>query len=241
MPHIAETDQTSIAPIAAMRRAYDLIRRALGVTDLPAAWICVLLLVAEQEAQPLSWIERESGLSLSTVQRTLLALGSTDRYGKPGLDLIERISDPRHATKKIYFLTPSGKALIAKVVTVLTGDQAAAFDKPTAKEYLARFEAEQKSGEKFLDVKAFSPQVVATGKRSLRRSGQSVGPHVVTFPLAPAKTMLKEIDRWLEMNGGGQIYILDKISKPEGMVMVDLPSAEAQVWFILRWYGPVED
>ncbi|MHB2208023.1 MarR family winged helix-turn-helix transcriptional regulator [Methylobacterium sp. CM6257] len=240
MNGMPRSEQSSVSLVASMRRAHDLIRRALGATDLPAAWIAILLLVAEKEAQTIGWLEKESGLSLSTVQRTLLALGKSDRYGRPGLDLVESIADPRHGSRKIHFLTRKGRDLMSEVVAILARDPHSKLDVRTASEYMASFERERADKPQRIDIKAFSPQVVATGKRSIQRKyNEKVGSHIVAFPYAPAKSIIDAISDWVD-DHKGKIYILDNVAKPDGMVIVDLPDEHEQFHFVLMWRGAVE-
>lgn len=220
--------------VGAFRRANDTIRTCTGVPDLSASWVQVLLLIAETPAQPLSWIERESGLRTSSAQRVLLALGQTDRFGKPGLDLIEDITDPRHGARKLYFLTVKGRSLMAEVLGALTGEQQTTYAVPTGEEYISRFEAEQAARPARVDVKAFTSQEVATGKRALLRRGKKVGPHIVAFPLAPASSLLDEIEAWLGERGG-TLHRLPTVAKPDGMAIADLPIPAEQVHFHFRW------
>jgi DNA-binding MarR family transcriptional regulator len=220
--------------VSAFRRANDAIRTCSGVPDLSASWVQVLLLIAETPAQTLAQIERESGLRTSSAQRILLALGQTDRFGKPGLGLVEDIIDPRHGTRKLYFLTVKGRSLMAEVLCALTGDRHPTYEVPTGGEFLTQFEFEQAARPASVNLKAFTPQEVITGKRALLRRGKKVGPHIVTFPLAPANSIIDEIEAWLEERGG-IMHRLPTIAKPDGMAIVDLPIPEEQVHFHLRW------
>ena len=228
--------------IQILHRTLRVIRSVIGVSELPAAWVDVLLVIALDPALPLSLIEKESGLPSTTVQRALLAFGSTERYGKPGPGLIEGFGDPRHGGRKLYFLTAKGRTIMAEILTAMTGENISVYDAPTGGEYLTCFKNE--AGDKFnelgyIDPKAFTAQTVTVGKRALLRKGEKVSPHIVAFPLAPAFNAIKAIEAWTRKHGG-TLFQLSTIAKPHGMVIVDMPDAESQVAFHLRWRGPIQ-
>jgi hypothetical protein len=225
--------------IQILHRTIRTIRSVIGVSELPAAWVDVLLVVAIKPALPLSLIGEESGLPSTSVQRALLALGATERLGRPGPGLIEDITDPRHSARKLYFLTSKGRAVMAEILSAMTGESIPVYGAPTGREYLARFETEARNEFDelgYVDPKAFTAQIVTVGKRALLRRGKEVGPHIVAFPLAPAFKAIKTIEAWAGEQGG-TLYRLPSIAKPDGMVIVDLPHAELQVVFHLRWRG----
>lgn len=221
--------------IGALRCATETIRSAVGGADMPASWIAILLSIAEAEAQPLSELKRQVGLQTSTVLRIVYALGKEDRFGKPGLNLIEEIADPRHATRKLYFLSAAGRRLMAEVVCAVTGGGGQDYPVSTGSEFAARFAVEQANRVGHADIKAFTPQQVAKGKRSLARRNISVGPYAVGFPLLLARPDIEAIKRWVEEEYGGKVYELPGVAKPDGMVIADLPDETAQFWFYIRW------
>src|SRR4051812_41037818 len=107
-PTLLNGDKEQRRWIAALRSANDVIRLENHTPDLSTWLVKVLLLIAETPAQPLSWIQRESGLTTSGTQRVLLALGPVDRFGKPGMGLVEDLTDPQSGHRKIYFLSEQG-------------------------------------------------------------------------------------------------------------------------------------
>lgn len=228
--------------IRILQRTFRTVRSVIGISELPTAWVDVLLVIALKPALPLSLIEKESGLPSTSVQRALLAFGSTERRGKPGPGLIEGVTDPRHGARKLYFLTAKGQTIMAEILSALSGDNISFYDAPTGSEYLARFESEanDESDELgYIDPKAFSAQTVTVGKRALLRRGKKLGPHIVAFPLAPAVKAMEAIETWTREQGGTP-YRLPSIAKPDGMVIVDFPRPELQVAFHLRWRGPIQ-
>ena len=229
---LAEEQQGSV--LGAFRRAQDIIRSAVGVPDLSATWIQVLLLVAERPAQPLSAIEAEAKLGTSTAQWIIRALGETDRTGRPGLGLIDDVADPRNASRKLYFLTEKSRALMAEVLTELTGEPHRTYAVETALEFQERLEREQVAKPSRVDVKAFTPQMITSGKRSLARKGIEVGLHLVAFPLRPANKIIEEVDQWVRAHNG-TLHRLPNVIKPDGMAIADLPDKDVQFWFHMTW------
>lgn len=233
----AQSEQVRI-----LHRTIRTIRLAIGVSELPAAWVDVFLIVALKPALPLSSIEQESGLASTSVQRALLALSATERHGKPGPGLIEDAIDPRHGARKLYFLTMKGRVVMADILSAMSGKSVLDYKAPTASEYLAQ--PKSQSEDKldnfgYVDPKAFTAQTVTVGKRALLRRGTKVGPHIVAFPLVPASKAIKSIERWVEEQGGTPPYLLPSIAKPNGMVIIDFPIPELQVAFFIRWRGPI--
>lgn len=220
--------------IASVHHVVSTIRKSLDAPELPSAWVDVLLFIAHRPAEPLASIVIGSGLNGSSAQKVLLALGAENRFGKPGLGVIEDIADPLHGKRKLYFLSVKGRALMAKVLTSLTGDNHETYNTLTSQDFLDKHKRVEGAKSPRVLVKSFSPQEVATGKRSLLRKGIQVGPHIVAFPLTPADAIIDEIDEWVREQGGC-LHRLPNIGKPRGMAIADLPIPQEQVHFHLRW------
>lgn len=220
--------------IASFRSANEVLRSETGVPDLSASWVQILLFVAEQGGQPLSAIERAVGMRTTSAQRAVQALSSEDRNGRDGLGLIEGVVDPRHGSRKLYFLSPEGQRLITKILNALTGTSNKVYQAETGGEYLRRLAEEQAKRPPLIDLKKFTPQEVATGKRSLARKGVTLGPHTVAFPLAPATLAIHDMKIWTK-EVGGELYELVNVGRPDGMVIVDLPNKQVEIFFRLRW------
>lgn len=220
--------------IAIFRRANDVLREETGVPDLSASWVQIFLFVAEQGGQPLSAIERAVGMRTTSAQRAVQALSFEDRNGRDGLGLIEDVVDPRHGSRKLYFLSQDGQRVMTSVLNILTGEKNGMYPAETGGEFLHRLALEQAERPPLIDLKAFTPQEVATGKRSLARKKVVLGPHVVAFPLAPAASMIDDMRTWVK-EVGGELYSLTNVGKPNGMVIVDLPNKQTEIFFRLRW------
>lgn len=235
----SEKEQRAV--VGALRRAYDVLRSETGMPDLSASWAHVLLLIAEHPGKTLSWIESETGMRTSSAHRIVAALGGTTQHGKTGLGLIESVADPRHATRKLFFLTLKGRATVSAMLSALTGINESSYAAPTAEEYLRQFESEQAAQPARVDVQVIGPQEIANAKRALARRGDLVGPHIVAFSMALAAPIMKEIKEWVEEGQGGKLHLVPTVGKPQGVAIADFPSAEHQVFFYLRWRGPAEN
>lgn len=77
------------------------------------------LMVANNEGCSLTDIYKQTGWALSTISRHLLDLGERDRYKNPGLHLIESRRDPMELRKNVYTLTPRGKKLAQKLISLV--------------------------------------------------------------------------------------------------------------------------
>jgi DNA-binding MarR family transcriptional regulator len=59
------------------------------------------------------------GMTPTTVSQHLRYLGEFYRYGKPGLGLVETAENRSNRRKKVFFLTPKGRGLIAQLDLIL--------------------------------------------------------------------------------------------------------------------------
>jgi DNA-binding MarR family transcriptional regulator len=198
--------------------------------------IQVLLLIAETPAQPVSWLAQEMQMSVSGVQRVLLNLSAVDRFGRPGPALVEQISDPLHSNRKLLFLTGKGRALVNDAVAVLSDRQGAPVSILTADDYIKQHEKAD-DGRRGIFLNAYTPQQVATAKRSLRRKSIEVGRHVIAFPLQPAQPFIPEIRTWLDERGGA-LWELEDVGKPDGMALAELPNSDEEFAFVVTFRQP---
>ncbi len=228
--------QGSSSLIGAMRRANEVIRRANGKSDLSLAAVQMLLLIAEKPGESVSWLAQESGLSISGAQRVLSALGKADRQGRPGPTLIEEVADPHRLNRNLLFLSENGRDLIVKVMYILNNNQQLSYDKMTASIFKDQVFNNGQRGARVI-IGEYSPQQVATAKRSLKRKKIEVGRYLVAFPLQPARDMLEEIDQWIR-DRSGFLRQLPEVGKPEGMAIADLPTKAEQFEFVLRFRSP---
>ena len=222
--------------IGSLRRANDVLRRGFSEADLSMGSVQALLLIAETPAQPISWLAREMQMSVSGVQRVLLSLSAVDRYGRSGPALVEQISDPQRVNRQLLFLTMKGRALVNEALTVLTGGQCEQIPASTVEDFFKQHERIDNDQRGVL-LAAYTPQQVATAKRSLRRKGIQVGPHMVAFPLRPARSFLSEIKTWLDERGG-RLRELEDVGKPDGMALVELPSSDEKFAFVVTFRQP---
>jgi len=95
-------------------RALDLFA-VLDPTHLYAHHIQVFLLVAQEGPCTLKVIEDRLNLSGSAVSRTVQALGSINRKGHPGFDLVTVERDPREGRRFLVMLTSRGHAIARQI------------------------------------------------------------------------------------------------------------------------------
>jgi DNA-binding MarR family transcriptional regulator len=90
----------------------------LDPTHLPAHFIQVLLVIAEDGPCTYRHIEQRLALSNSAVSRTINALGATNRKGQPGYGLVTVERDPKEGRRFLALLTPKGHALHREVLAI---------------------------------------------------------------------------------------------------------------------------
>ncbi|MGO4838669.1 MarR family winged helix-turn-helix transcriptional regulator, partial [Rhizobiaceae sp. 2RAB30] len=62
------------------------------------------------------------GMTPTTVSQHLRYLSYGYRPGKPGLGLVETVENADNRRKKVFFLTPQGRALVAELEAILSAD-----------------------------------------------------------------------------------------------------------------------
>ena len=95
-------------------RALDLFA-VLDPTHLYAHHIQVFLVVAQEGPCTFRAIEDRLNLSNSAVSRTIQALGSTNRKGHPGFDLVTVERDPKEGRRFLVMLTSKGHAIARQI------------------------------------------------------------------------------------------------------------------------------
>ncbi len=91
--------------------------------DMPMQQAEVLLQVASYpKGAPMSDLEKRIGISQASVSRNVAALSKFHRLGKPGLNLVEAVIDPREPRKRLVFLTQEGKVFITKLIRTIEAD-----------------------------------------------------------------------------------------------------------------------
>jgi DNA-binding MarR family transcriptional regulator len=79
-------------------------------THIPLHFVLIFLYVAEHPDCTYDAIGEALGLSLSAVSRSVKALGSVHRKGKPGFGLINTTRDPREGRRFLARLNEKGEA-----------------------------------------------------------------------------------------------------------------------------------
>lgn len=96
----------------------------------------VFIAIAMQPGITAQQIGEQVGLSQSSVSRNTAALGEWHRFGKPGLDWIEAVADPRERRRRIHFLTIKGRKKAREVIEAVCGTPATDFEAPTYKDWM---------------------------------------------------------------------------------------------------------
>jgi DNA-binding MarR family transcriptional regulator len=81
--------------------------------------VLTFLLVAKREDRTVSELAKVAGISLGTMSRQLADLGETNRYGSPGLGLIEQRAELADRRYMRHRLTPRGHALVRQVAAAM--------------------------------------------------------------------------------------------------------------------------
>lgn len=108
------------------------------VSDLEPQQIRLLLNIAMHPGLTQQELADRCDIALSSVSRNLMALGEWHRFGKPGLNLVEKTEDPHERRRQIAFLTIKGKKLVEHILAVLRPGEAISFEAPSSREYLTR-------------------------------------------------------------------------------------------------------
>jgi DNA-binding MarR family transcriptional regulator len=90
--------------------------------DMPMQQADILLSVAQRPGLTMADLTKMTGLSHASVSRNIAALSEYHRLGKPGLDLIEAVTDPRETRRRLIYLTTKGKALLTKMARQIEGE-----------------------------------------------------------------------------------------------------------------------
>jgi DNA-binding MarR family transcriptional regulator len=98
------------ASIESLLAALELFR-VVGGKDVPIQRLIAFLYVAAHDGCLQSTLTKATGMSEASISRCLDALGSTDRFGRPGARLISRRQDPDDYKRWRLFLTPKGQSI----------------------------------------------------------------------------------------------------------------------------------
>jgi hypothetical protein len=86
-------------------------------SNIPAAWIKTLLLVALDEGKGVAHYSRAAKVHRTIMSRYLHCIGDKKRRDdKPGLGLVEVKIDPVRADRRQVFLTEKGHAAVAAII-----------------------------------------------------------------------------------------------------------------------------
>jgi DNA-binding MarR family transcriptional regulator len=116
----ADEDRSALSTLASALRPF----RELGSvsqTHMPVSLVSAFLLVAQKEGRTVSELAKAAGVTLAKMSRQLADLSDVNRYGAPGLGLIEQrveLYDRRFMRSR---LTPKGAALVRRIASEMQG------------------------------------------------------------------------------------------------------------------------
>lgn len=87
--------------------------------DMPMQTVSVFFVIAMRPGLYQRELLNLLDLSQSSISRNVMALGETNRHGEPGLGLIEQRRDPLDARQFTLHLTPAGKELVNRVLSII--------------------------------------------------------------------------------------------------------------------------
>lgn len=88
--------------------------------EMQAQAIAVLLVVAQHPAGiQMQTLGRLVGISQSSVSRNVALLSHTQRYGKPGHDLVVAFEDPTERRRKLVKLNARGQRFVSRLSRML--------------------------------------------------------------------------------------------------------------------------
>jgi DNA-binding MarR family transcriptional regulator len=114
MKAIVSEEQRSLERVKVLLNAFSEID-----PTMPIQIAITFLEVAVHEGCSLTDIWKKTGWSQSTLSRHLLDLGQRDRHKQQGLQLVESQRDPAELRKNIYTLSPKGRKLSQKLISLL--------------------------------------------------------------------------------------------------------------------------
>ncbi|PZU83088.1 MAG: hypothetical protein DI528_17985 [Shinella sp.] len=86
--------------------------------DAPMQMVSVFLVIAMRPGVYQRDLIGFVGISQPAVSRHVMALGERNRHGEPGLGLILQRRDPFDARQITLHLTPAGKALVERLLSI---------------------------------------------------------------------------------------------------------------------------
>ena len=115
---IAENDRSALSTLAeALKPFRELVGGAQA--NLPVSIVITFMLVAGKEGQTVGDLATAAGIPLARMSRQLSDLSDVNRYGAPGLGLIEQrveLHDRRYTRSR---LTDKGRAFVRQIANAM--------------------------------------------------------------------------------------------------------------------------
>ncbi|WP_375780464.1 MarR family transcriptional regulator [Bradyrhizobium sp. ma5] len=103
-----------------LRRAVAFVSECRQLSDyMPAQTLACLLVIARKPGITMQELAKKVRLKQSSCSRNVAVLSRWEQFGKPGLDLVESIDDPRERRRKIIYLTANGEQRVQSIVRKL--------------------------------------------------------------------------------------------------------------------------
>ncbi|KNX40021.1 hypothetical protein ROTO_34280 [Roseovarius tolerans] len=84
--------------------------------DMPMNQAVCFAWIALNEGRTQVELRQDLDMASSTSSRNLAALSKVHRLGKPGLDMIEWVENPKDRRAKLLYLSNEGKHLVSKML-----------------------------------------------------------------------------------------------------------------------------
>jgi DNA-binding MarR family transcriptional regulator len=115
---LSNEDQSALSILASGLRPFREMGTATN-SNFPISLVAAFMLVASAEGKTVSELAKIAGVNLAKMSRSLADLSSVNRYGAPGLGLIEQrvdIQDNRFMRSR---LTEKGRTLVGQIANAM--------------------------------------------------------------------------------------------------------------------------
>jgi DNA-binding MarR family transcriptional regulator len=113
--------------------------------EMPMQMAHCLLCVALRPGLTMQNLSEMTGLSQSSSSLNIQTLGEWHRFGKPGYNLVQAVDDPVDTRRKIMFLTPKGKQVMARLLSTIRGEAVTEIDLPNPQDVIGQRRAARRA------------------------------------------------------------------------------------------------
>jgi DNA-binding MarR family transcriptional regulator len=112
---ISDDDTAALSNLEAALKPFFKLR-----PTMPMQYVTAFLLVAHKEGQTVGELAKRAGISESLMSRHLADLSHTNRYRKPGFNLIVGTDDPMDRRTSRQQLTDKGHRVVGQILGAMT-------------------------------------------------------------------------------------------------------------------------